>query len=301
LRVAEALGELPQLARALASKQLRYSAVKELTRVATPGTEAEWIAEATGKTVRAIEKLVTGHKKGDRPSDPAEPDTSPRELRYHDVSTDTVALLRQARHILEEQQGRHLEDNELLAMLAIAIVDGGGSKDATGQARYQIALTVCERCDQGWQHGAGVEVPVSATTVERARCDAQHIGSIHAPVPARAYQDVSPAVARFVRHRDRGCCKVPGCRSSTGLEIHHIIARSQGGAHVPSNLILCCFACHKAHHEGRLKISGTADNLIVERIELDCSHVGDIGLPRCVREASVERTSTHTDEREHAL
>src|SRR5436190_23019122 len=51
LRVAEALGELPQLARALASKQLRYSAVKELTRVATPDTEAEWIAEARGKTV----------------------------------------------------------------------------------------------------------------------------------------------------------------------------------------------------------------------------------------------------------
>src|SRR5262245_63082036 len=44
LRVARALGALPQLTAALASGQLLISAVRELSRVATPSTEAAWIA-----------------------------------------------------------------------------------------------------------------------------------------------------------------------------------------------------------------------------------------------------------------
>src|SRR5262245_18455848 len=44
LRVARALGALPQLTAALASGQLPISAVRELSRVATPSTEAAWIA-----------------------------------------------------------------------------------------------------------------------------------------------------------------------------------------------------------------------------------------------------------------
>src|SRR5262245_52025303 len=43
LRVAKALVDLPRLAEALESGQLRHSAVRELTRVASNGTEAEWI------------------------------------------------------------------------------------------------------------------------------------------------------------------------------------------------------------------------------------------------------------------
>jgi hypothetical protein len=27
--------------------------------------------------------------------------------------------------------------------------------EPTGRARFQIAVTVCERCDQGWQEGGG--------------------------------------------------------------------------------------------------------------------------------------------------
>jgi hypothetical protein len=51
LRVARALGSLPQLTAALSSGELPFSAVRELTRVATPATEASWIAAAIGKNV----------------------------------------------------------------------------------------------------------------------------------------------------------------------------------------------------------------------------------------------------------
>src|SRR5688500_13095629 len=42
LRVAEALAQLPQLAAALNGGEMTWSAARELTRVATPETEAAW-------------------------------------------------------------------------------------------------------------------------------------------------------------------------------------------------------------------------------------------------------------------
>ncbi|HEY4059783.1 MAG TPA: HNH endonuclease, partial [Kofleriaceae bacterium] len=81
--------------------------------------------------------------------------------------------------------------------------------------------------------------------------------------PTRATRDIPPSVERFIWARDKGVCQTPGCRSCIGLEIHHIIARSEGGTHDPSNLTLRCSACHQAHHEGRLRISGTAPDCIV--------------------------------------
>jgi len=73
LRVARALGALPRLTAALAGGALPFSAVRELTRVATPPTEARWVAAATGKNLRQIEELVADHRPGDRPDDPPNP------------------------------------------------------------------------------------------------------------------------------------------------------------------------------------------------------------------------------------
>jgi hypothetical protein len=67
MRVARALGTLPQLTGALTDDELSFSAVRELTRVATPATESAWIAAATGKNLRQIEELVADHHAGDRP------------------------------------------------------------------------------------------------------------------------------------------------------------------------------------------------------------------------------------------
>jgi hypothetical protein len=60
LRVAEALERLPELAEALKQGRVCWSALRELTRVATTETEAAWLAAATGRTVRELEKLVSG-------------------------------------------------------------------------------------------------------------------------------------------------------------------------------------------------------------------------------------------------
>jgi hypothetical protein len=264
LRVARALGTLPQLTAALARGELAFSAVRELTRVATPATEASWTAAALGKNLRQIEELVANHRPGDRPDDPPDPEARTHVVRF-ELSAETFALLRQACTILDDEHGEHLPDDAFVAALCGAVLDGAPITEPTGRAKFQIAVTVCERCRQGWQEGAGAKLAICPTAVERALCDAQHLGSLDGDAPERAHQDIAPSVARFVWRRDSGRCRLPGCRSARGLELHHIIHRADGGSHDASNLVLACSACHQAHHAGALTISGTADHLEVRR------------------------------------
>jgi hypothetical protein len=272
LRVARALGELPVLTGALARGDLAYSAVRELTRVATPGTEGAWCDAAKGKNLRQIEELVADRHPGDRPEDPADPEARTRVVRF-EISAETFALLRQAHQVLDEERGSRLSDDEVIAAMCGAVLERGEVGEPTGRAKFQIALTVCERCQQGWQEGAGAKIAVDSSTVERARCDAQELGSIDGAEPARAHQAVPPSVVRLVWRRDGGRCRVPGCRSSRGIEVHHLIHREHGGNHEASNVLLLCAACHSAHHRGKLQIGGTADELEVDRPH-ERAHVG---------------------------
>ena len=264
LRVARALGDLPQLSAALAADELPFSAVRELTRVTTPGTEAAWIAAAAGKNLRQIEELVADHRPGDRPEDPPDPQARTHVVRF-ELAAGTFALLRQARVVLDDEHGMNLSDDGFVATLCSAVLDDAMSAETTGRAKYQIAVTVCQRCRQGWQEGAGAQVAIEPAAIDRAMCDAQHIGSIDGAVPERASQDIPPSTVRLVWRRDGGRCRVPGCRSARGLEIHHLVHRADGGSHEASNLCLLCSACHLAHHRGALTITGTADQLEVRR------------------------------------
>jgi hypothetical protein len=126
---------------------------------------------------------------------------------------------------------------------------------------------VCEHCNRATQDGGGMTVDVPASAVERARCDAQHLGRVDGVSPIRAKQDIPPAVRRQVCRRDHDRCTVPGCRSGRYLEVHHIIAREDGGTHTPQNLTLLCGAHHQLLHEKRvLTISGEAPSRLTFEI-----------------------------------
>jgi hypothetical protein len=252
LRVAEALVELPDLRAALATGALTWSAVRELSRVAVPSTERQWIDAVRGHTVRDVERMVSGRRPGDRPDDPADPKAVPRVLRF-EVSADTFAAMREARRQLELEVGHVLDDDTALRLLAHRALGPGDES----RAPYQIALTLCAKCKCATRDAAGVDVDLEPSRIEAAQCDAQRIGT-HVGKPARATQDIPPRTRRHVWRRDHGRCQVPGCRASKYLEIHHIVPRSHDGSHDPANLILACNAHHVAVHEGRLTIEGTA-------------------------------------------
>ncbi|MEP6860053.1 MAG: DUF222 domain-containing protein [Deltaproteobacteria bacterium] len=260
VRVALALDELPVLANALATGEQSYSAIRELTRVATKQTEAEWLAAVRGKNVRQVEDLVSCHRRGDRPTDPPDYSLKPHVVRF-EISTATHARLRHVQQVLADETGGQLDDDAFVTALCDSILDGNASADDGGRARFQILTTVCVGCQQAWQHGGGRDLPIGETDLEIAECDAQRVGSDSEP--GTAAQDVAPKVRRFVMLRDRRRCVVPGCRASRHIDVHHIVPRHLGGGHEAENLTLLCSGHHRALHDGTLAITGRAPNLVV--------------------------------------
>jgi hypothetical protein len=290
LRVAEALEDLPAIARALESGMLSWSAVREITRVAVPETEEAWLDVAHGKTIRQLEDLVAGKHAGDTPATSDDPSARRHVLRF-EVTAETFALFREALSELRRRTGSSLDDDTALFQMARHVLSGPTDE---GRASYQIALTVCAACRTGYQDGSGDLVQVDSDIVDMASCDGQHIGhvgdvrpesdaasgdapihaandvdgprdnggrpsrSVHVGALTRAKQDIPPAVRRRVLRRDNKRCRVPSCRNVAFLDLHHIVPRSEGGAHHAENLLTICGGHHRALHRGEIFVEGDA-------------------------------------------
>lgn len=62
--------------------------------------------------------------------------------------------------------------------------------------------------------------------------------------------NLTNAIRKSIYRRDGFRCAI--CDSTRGLQIHHIIHRSQGGAAAnPHNLITLCWRCHAIAHGTR--------------------------------------------------
>jgi hypothetical protein len=277
LRVAEALEDLPDMARELEAGRVSFSAVRELTRVAAPKTEREWLEAAQGRTVRELEQLVSGRRPGSLPSDAPEASAKRHVLRL-EVSGEVLATFREAMAKIRRDAGEALDDDAAILLLARSVLGGPGDE---GRSSYQVVLTVCECCGRGRQQGRDELV------VEMATCDGQNIGTalpdahvgtrsestsdahvgdeahvlsgaeVGASSFTRATQTIPPALRRAVLRRDEGRCTVAGCRHATFVDVHHLVPRADGGRHSSENLITLCSAHHRAIHRSQLFIEGT--------------------------------------------
>jgi hypothetical protein len=54
-------------------------------------------------------------------------------------------------------------------------------------------------------------------------------------------------------------CRVPGCNRRRYVDVHHLVARADGGEHSRRNCITLCSTHHRLLHEGKLLITGNAD------------------------------------------
>src|SRR5829696_4822384 len=134
LRVARAVAELPLIAEALGSGELAHSAVRELSRVAVPDTEAAWLEAARGKSLREIEALVSGHKPGHLPTDETEPRLQRKTITL-EVSPETYDLWRKLHALAAEEHGQRLSDDQLIqSVFRRAYGDGSGSGSDTSSA-----------------------------------------------------------------------------------------------------------------------------------------------------------------------
>lgn len=235
IRVAERLAELPEIRASLARGETSYSAVRELTRVATPETEEDLIEDVRGKTVREVEDLVLGD--------------APRNHKLTlDLTPAAYVQYQAAKRMLQDQAGEALDDTAVIAAMSQTTLDGGATQTRT---RHQLAVTVCPTCEAATIDAPGEIIAITPDELAQAQCDAAHVshaGAVTVDVPTK--------VRRAVERRDHHRCRVPGCRASLGLHLHHLQERAQHGTHTEDNLILLCSAHHAAHHAGRLRVVG---------------------------------------------
>jgi hypothetical protein len=180
LRVARALETLPAMAEALRDGAQSWSAVRELTRVATPETEAEWLAFSRGRTVRQLERKVALHQRGDAPQSPRLHAHAQRRVVF-EVAPEDLSVVRAAMDVLWQELGGGKESptpGKLLVAMAEVVL----GKRALESAAYQTSVTICAGCSRTWQRAGGEQVEVSDAVAGCARCDGEVVGLAEVPV-----------------------------------------------------------------------------------------------------------------------
>jgi hypothetical protein len=125
----------------------------------TPETEAEWIEAARGKTVNQVQQMIAGHRKGDGPDDPTDPDLRRRRMVV-EVTPKTVGMYRQAQANIEARLGHRVEDEDQLWQIVLEPHLEAGSEPGASVAA-QIWIIKCSECKRAWQDAGGVHAELS--------------------------------------------------------------------------------------------------------------------------------------------
>jgi hypothetical protein len=178
-----------------------------------------------------------------------------------EVDLDTGHLigttLLQARQQLWDRGQRTISDADCLREVCERYLDGIDSPLQRDRAKVWIHLDAATGTAQT---PTGVRVPDAVR--DKICCD-----GIIQPVwkrdgvpfnLGRAQHIVPERTRRIVMLRDQGC-RVPGCNHDRIIEIHHIIHWNDGGPTDTWNLVALCPKHHRMHHQGRLGITGNAD------------------------------------------
>ena len=298
VRVARALGSLPELAHALARGELSYAKVRAITRVATPETEARLLGVGRAGTAAHVERIVRGWRYVDRKAEARETarQHASRALHVHHDDDGTVVLrgrldpevgallvraLAAARETLYQRtRAAGLTDPSMtppsmaqqqadaLALLAETALHHELDPGAPGE-RYQVVVhvDVPALADPAEEGNSALEegIRISAETSRRLACDASRVVMRHdedgrtVEVGART-RTIPPALRRALHARDRGC-RFPGCGVPFG-QGHHVRHWAHGGPTTLSNLALLCRRHHRAVHEEGYQVDRQPDGAL---------------------------------------
>ena len=162
---------------------------------------------------------------------------------------------------LDTECGERLTDDQLLQIVTRRALEPATA--AESRPASQVALMVCPDCKAATADGAGMIADVTPAQLDAAMCDAELLGNVERE-PERVRKTITPRVRRQVFARDHHRCSVPGCRSARSLDVHHVHWQSHGGLHEIHNLTVLCSAHHGFLHEGKLRVSGKAPELVYE-------------------------------------
>ena len=228
--------------------------MRELTRVATPENEHEFLSKAHGRTARDVERMVAGLRRGDGPEADPDPKLIKKKV-FLEISAPVWARYRRLRSERDKENGERLSDDEFLERL-LREAEAPGADQVTKPA-VQVAVTTCKKCKDNFVSVDGEQVPIDDVTAERLICDSVFIGDLETNDLTRPKSHIPDAIRRKVMQRDGYACIVPGCRSTRNLDVHHFRERQNGGQHTTENCGSLCGGHHTQCHDGRLVITGT--------------------------------------------
>jgi len=283
IMAAAALRDLPGIAAALDTGVLGIDKVVELTRFATPETEAElieWASEVTCAAVRRRADLEVRAAHDETAE--FERDRSLRywyeeggrrfglEARMPSAQGAVVAkALQRAVDQIPVMPAEHdrafIEARRADALLALCSqrISRDADADRATVVVHASLEALAGRRNVETEHGA--VMPPEA--LQRLACDArlqvvaEGDDTGDAVSFGRTRREPSAAMLRQLRHRDRGC-RFPGCGSTAFANAHHIVWWSRGGATDLDNLVIICGFHHRLVHEHGWTIERAIDGRI---------------------------------------
>jgi hypothetical protein len=243
------LEALPETKKAVESGDLGWTKAKEITKVATPATEGQWIDRAKKSSridlIEITKQAITVAKNESK----QQPTLIPIEINLPKaepkISTSLSFSIEQMERfsVLIEKMRKQGETGSREELLIKALTDSTSQNSPRGEnsPSTKIVITHCPDCGKA-ETSSG---EISKNELEKVYCDAVVNEN------GKNMATIKPSVRQKVMIRDQHTCQGQGCRSKRYLEVHHKVPRALGGSNDASNLITLCSACHSLIHRGQ--------------------------------------------------
>ena len=288
VRVANALGELPECAQAFAEGRIGWDQVRPLTEFATPENDHLYATETPGVSAACVEAEARRARRISRSQ--AEDQHRQRYLRWWwpsegglrlsgqlpaaEGAVVTAALDRIIEQTAADEEGRPELSmaargaDALFTLASTRLAEDADPDRACVVVHADAAALAGDDGNLGARRAspsAGVASldngsPLNSEVLRRLVCDARLELVVHGPsgVPigvGRARRTVPPWMLRLLRQRDGGC-RWPGCGRRRWLQAHHLVHWADGGPTDLDNLALACTHHHHLLHELGWTVSG---------------------------------------------
>ena len=278
------LHDQPGWAGELAEGTVTFDRAAEESRLVAAGASEEQVAVSRGFDLAGIRRMTARHHRMSRADEQQVRDSRFLSIQptldqtaYRmwglfpgtDGQTVEQALTDRADQFPKPPNGKPQPRGQRLADALVAIsqgsLDGSHDESSVGNGRgplVSIFVDATLAAETNGQAGAETStgIRVGPLTLEEILCDG-HVEILKTNVHGepltvgKTAKTIPPKLRRFILHRDGGACTADGCRSRYRLQPHHIVPRSHGGSHDPSNLTtLCWFHHHVVIHRNGYRI-----------------------------------------------
>ncbi len=232
--------DLPHLREALACGGVGWTTAYIAARAARPETDAEWTKKALTLTNEELE-AECARAEGREAVERFTLGVSPTQLATIDEAVTAV----------RSESTKDLSFAEAVTEACKRAVEGGSA----GGPRHRIVINYCLGCRKATREGKNGPVEISHAELETMACDAELHDARGGPKALS--RTIPPKISNFVRARDHGRCRVPGCKNRAHLNLHH-----EGGWQVVGHdarfVMLLCVAHHQSRHLGDLAVRALA-------------------------------------------